>query len=250
MRPNEIVSHEEWLAARKALLAREKETTRALDRLRAERRALPWVKVEKPYTFRTSDGTRDPRRPVRRAEPARRLPLHARPGLGPHLRRVRVPVRPRGCGADAFRACRPLLRRRLPGAARRDRARQAAHGMALPVGVIAGQRLQLRFRRVVQAGAGRARRGRVQLRHHLLRRRGPPRHLGLRQGRGRERLPHLLDLCPRRRTAGRRLQLARPDAQGPQRGGPPWIGCGCTTSTTRARPAAAAATRLERRRNG
>ncbi|HYI84422.1 MAG TPA: thioredoxin family protein [Acetobacteraceae bacterium] len=56
MRPNEIVSHEEWLAARKALLAREKETTRALDRLRAERRALPWVRVEKPYTFHTWDG--------------------------------------------------------------------------------------------------------------------------------------------------------------------------------------------------
>jgi predicted dithiol-disulfide oxidoreductase (DUF899 family) len=56
MRPNEIVSRGEWLAARKALLAREKETTRALDRLRAERRALPWVRVEKPYAFDTPDG--------------------------------------------------------------------------------------------------------------------------------------------------------------------------------------------------
>jgi predicted dithiol-disulfide oxidoreductase (DUF899 family) len=58
MRPNEIVSRGEWLAARKALLAREKETTRALDRLRAERRALPWVRVEKPYGFDTPEGRR------------------------------------------------------------------------------------------------------------------------------------------------------------------------------------------------
>jgi predicted dithiol-disulfide oxidoreductase (DUF899 family) len=56
MRQNEIVSRDQWLAARKALLAREKETTRALDRLRAERRALPWVRVEKPYAFDTPNG--------------------------------------------------------------------------------------------------------------------------------------------------------------------------------------------------
>jgi predicted dithiol-disulfide oxidoreductase (DUF899 family) len=46
-----VVSREEWLTARKALLARERETTHALDALRAARRALPWVRVEKPYRF-------------------------------------------------------------------------------------------------------------------------------------------------------------------------------------------------------
>src|SRR5947209_5231093 len=46
-----IVSSEEWLAARKALLAKEKEFTRLRDRLSAERRGLPWVKIEKPYVF-------------------------------------------------------------------------------------------------------------------------------------------------------------------------------------------------------
>jgi predicted dithiol-disulfide oxidoreductase (DUF899 family) len=51
-----IVSREEWLAARKALLAREKEFTRARDALSAERRALPWVKVEKTYMFDGPDG--------------------------------------------------------------------------------------------------------------------------------------------------------------------------------------------------
>lgn len=52
-----IVSREEWLEARKALLAREKELTRARDRLAAERRALPWVRVEKPYVFDGPRGT-------------------------------------------------------------------------------------------------------------------------------------------------------------------------------------------------
>jgi predicted dithiol-disulfide oxidoreductase (DUF899 family) len=44
-----IVSHDEWLVARRALLIKEKEHMRAGDRLSAERRALPWVKVEKVY---------------------------------------------------------------------------------------------------------------------------------------------------------------------------------------------------------
>ena len=49
-------SREDWLAARKALLAKELELTHALDDLRAERRQLPWVKVEKGYVFDGSDG--------------------------------------------------------------------------------------------------------------------------------------------------------------------------------------------------
>jgi predicted dithiol-disulfide oxidoreductase (DUF899 family) len=51
-----IVSRDEWLAARKELLAREKELTRLRDRLAGERRALPWVKIEKPYVFDGPDG--------------------------------------------------------------------------------------------------------------------------------------------------------------------------------------------------
>jgi predicted dithiol-disulfide oxidoreductase (DUF899 family) len=48
---NRIVSRDEWLAARKQHLIKEKELTRARDRLSAERRTLPWVKVEKRYVF-------------------------------------------------------------------------------------------------------------------------------------------------------------------------------------------------------
>jgi predicted dithiol-disulfide oxidoreductase (DUF899 family) len=45
------VSREEWLVARKKLLAREKQPTRERDAIAAERRQLPWVKVEKNYVF-------------------------------------------------------------------------------------------------------------------------------------------------------------------------------------------------------
>ena len=51
-----VVSQQEWLVARKALLIKEKAMTRELDALRAERRRLPWVKVEKPYVFAGPEG--------------------------------------------------------------------------------------------------------------------------------------------------------------------------------------------------
>jgi len=51
-----IVSREEWLAARKKLLAKEKQLTRERDALAAERRQLPWVKVDKNYVFDSPDG--------------------------------------------------------------------------------------------------------------------------------------------------------------------------------------------------
>ena len=51
-----VVSRDEWLEARKALLKKEKELTRQKDQLFAECRALPWVKVEKNYIFDTASG--------------------------------------------------------------------------------------------------------------------------------------------------------------------------------------------------
>jgi predicted dithiol-disulfide oxidoreductase (DUF899 family) len=51
-----IVSREQWLDARKALLAKERAMTHALDALRAERRQLPWVRIDKPYVFETPGG--------------------------------------------------------------------------------------------------------------------------------------------------------------------------------------------------
>lgn len=52
----DVVSRDEWLAARRELLVREKELTRARDRLNAGRRRLPMVRVDKPYAFDGPDG--------------------------------------------------------------------------------------------------------------------------------------------------------------------------------------------------
>jgi predicted dithiol-disulfide oxidoreductase (DUF899 family) len=51
MQPHKIATHDEWLVARKALLAKEKAFTRMRDALAEERRALPWVRIDKPYVF-------------------------------------------------------------------------------------------------------------------------------------------------------------------------------------------------------
>ncbi|WP_321949144.1 thioredoxin family protein [Paraburkholderia sp. J10-1] len=58
METHKIVSEAEWLEARKALLAEERAFTHARDALVAKRQALPWVKVEKTYTFDTPQGAR------------------------------------------------------------------------------------------------------------------------------------------------------------------------------------------------
>jgi len=51
-----VVSREEWTDARKELLVREKEMTRAMDALAAERRRLPMVEIDKDYTFEGPSG--------------------------------------------------------------------------------------------------------------------------------------------------------------------------------------------------
>jgi predicted dithiol-disulfide oxidoreductase (DUF899 family) len=53
---SKVVSREEWLVARKKLLAREKQLTRERDAIAAERRQLPWVKVERNYVFDSPSG--------------------------------------------------------------------------------------------------------------------------------------------------------------------------------------------------
>jgi len=53
-----VVSQAEWIAARKELLAKEKNLTRQRDALAEERRKLPWVKVDKNYVFETASGNK------------------------------------------------------------------------------------------------------------------------------------------------------------------------------------------------
>jgi len=58
VQPKQIVSRDEWLAARRDFLAKEKAHMRAGDTLAAERRSLPWLRIEKSYVFDTSRGRR------------------------------------------------------------------------------------------------------------------------------------------------------------------------------------------------
>lgn len=58
MQHHQLASKAEWLAARRALLKREKEFTRLRDAINAERLALPWVRVGKDYAFDTPSGRR------------------------------------------------------------------------------------------------------------------------------------------------------------------------------------------------
>ena len=51
-------TREEWLAARIDLLAEEKELTRRSDDLARKRQRLPWVRIDKEYTFETNEGTK------------------------------------------------------------------------------------------------------------------------------------------------------------------------------------------------
>ena len=57
-----VVSHEKWLSARTAFLAKEKEFTRLRDELNRERRRLPWELVDKEYVFEGADGKNKPYR--------------------------------------------------------------------------------------------------------------------------------------------------------------------------------------------
>jgi predicted dithiol-disulfide oxidoreductase (DUF899 family) len=58
MTDHKVGTHDEWRAARDELLAEEKELTRRSDELARKRRELPWVPVEKDYTFETAAGTK------------------------------------------------------------------------------------------------------------------------------------------------------------------------------------------------
>ena len=56
VKEHKVVTEKEWLAARKRLLVKEKKFSKARDQMNRERRALPWVKIDKEYIFQSQDG--------------------------------------------------------------------------------------------------------------------------------------------------------------------------------------------------
>jgi predicted dithiol-disulfide oxidoreductase (DUF899 family) len=54
--PHQVVSRDQWLKARVALLKEEKELTRRSDTLAQQRQELPWVRIDKQYSFETDEG--------------------------------------------------------------------------------------------------------------------------------------------------------------------------------------------------
>ena len=88
MQPNQIVSKDEWQATRRVLLAKEKAHMRAGDVLAVERRALPWLKIEKSYVFRYGAWTQHAGRAVPGLRPADRASSNVRTRMGGSLPRM------------------------------------------------------------------------------------------------------------------------------------------------------------------
>jgi predicted dithiol-disulfide oxidoreductase (DUF899 family) len=146
-----VVSRDEWLVARKQHLSKEKEFTRLRDQLSAERRSLPWVKVEKPYVFDGPEG----KETLAELFGGRSQLIVYHFMFGPGWEE--------GCrscsfladhidGALMHRASRRDADSGIASTAVPDRSVQKAHGLARQVGVVVPQRLQLRLSRVVHEG--------------------------------------------------------------------------------------------------
>ena len=141
------VSREQWLAARLELLEAEKELNRRSDEVARQRQQLPWVPVEKDYRFETEDGGGVIGRPVRRALAVAGVPLHVRTRVqGRVVRRARRSPTASTAPTSTWRTTTSRSGRRV---ARPDRRSSEAYkrrmGWRLPLGLFAGQRLQLRL---------------------------------------------------------------------------------------------------------
>ena len=143
MTAHQTGTREEWLAARLELLEAEKALTRRSDELARRRQELPWVRIDKEYSFQTDDG------PASLADlfagRSQLLIYHFMFGPGLH---GRVPVllgdrgRLRRLRRPPGESRRHALRR-VTGTARGTAGVPAADGLELPLGVVVRQRLQL-----------------------------------------------------------------------------------------------------------
>ena len=233
-----VVSTDRWVAERKALLAREKELTRLRDQIARERRALPWVRIDKDYVFDTPEG----RRTLADLFEGRRQLLVQHFMFGPGWEQ--------GCPSCSFMADHTDgMNVHL---AHRDVTFVAVSRAPLAEIERFRQRMGWQFKWVSSHGSDfnhdfhvsftpeeRAK-GEVYYNYGMTRLPGggSARHQRVLQGRRGRGLPHLLDLRARRGGDDGHLQPARPHAQGPRRATTwptRWSGCATTTATSRRR---------------
>src|SRR5713101_2085657 len=169
MPTHKVVKHDEWLAARKRHLAKEKEFTRLRDQLSRERRNLPWELVEKQYTFEGEHGTQtlSDLFEGRSQLVIYHAMFHPDTGVPYPLDTGRALLRLLLLDGQLQRRHRPSEPPRhhhgrgLTGPLREACRLQEADGLGLSVAVIVRQRLQLRLSRLFHRRKGRE--GRLQL---------------------------------------------------------------------------------------
>ena len=160
---HQIVSREEWLAARLGLLKEEKELTRRSDELARRRQELPWVRVDKEYRFETDEGSASLADLFRGR--SQLLVYHFM--FGPDYTAGCPSCSTIADGFDGFVVHLANHDVTLSAVSRAPLAKlagvQAADGVDVSLGVLARQRLQLRLQRLVHRGATARRGRRIQL---------------------------------------------------------------------------------------
>ena len=219
MESHKVVSHDEWIAARKAYLADEKAFPRARDEFARKRRELPWEKIEKTYLFDGPNGKESLADLF--GGKSQLIVYHFM--LGPGWEQ--------GCPSCSY------LADHFDGAAihlaQRDVSFVVVSRAPLPEIETFQKRMGWKFKWLSSFGSdfnhdyqvsvspeekadGQSH---VQLRGHDIPERRAPGRQRVFQGCGGQRLPHLFDLRPRTGYFYRRLQFPRYRAKGPRRGG-------------------------------
>ena len=164
MTTHEVVSKDEWVEARKRLLAKEKEFTRMREQLSAERRALPWVRIDKDYTFDGPNGRETLAQLF--GDRSQLVVYHFMfaPEWERRLQELLVLGRQLQRHHRPSASARRRLRRHLARAARQAAGLRQAPRLDFQVGILARQRFQLRLRRLVPTRGPGSRRCHLQLR--------------------------------------------------------------------------------------